>query len=186
MGTIYKFGSLDPEDHEWRYENVWAAEETAGGSRLVIACSQEQTHVLTALLKAMAGPFWVLYVLVVSRGRAEQGRYQSSEPQTESAVDKFVKRFSTLLENDGRHNLWIASESGSQMLVYDRHNVIYAYGPLAAFKLILAERGLMEVPVVRFPSPHSHHYHQGLDIDEDGLLSYWPWCRTPLKESDEE
>jgi hypothetical protein len=187
METIYKFGNLEPEDKEWRYENVWAAEETTGGgSRLVIACSQEQTNVLAALLRAMAGPFWVLYVLVVSRGRGEQGRYQSSESQPGSAVDTFVKQFSTLLEKDGRHNLWVASESGSEMLVYDRHNVIYAYGPLAAFKQILAEIGLKEVPVVRFPSPHSHHYHQGLDTEEDRLLSYWAWRRTPLKESDEE
>lgn len=183
---MYKFGSPEPEDHEWRYEDVWAVEETTGGSRLVISCLQEQTNVFAALLKAMVGPFWVLYVLVVSRGRGEQGRYQSAEPQSASAVDTFVKQFSTLFEKDGRHNLWVASESGSGMLIYDRHNVMYAYGPLAAFKLILAERGLTEVPTVRVPSPHVHHYHQELDTEEDRLLSYWAWHRTPSKESDEE
>lgn len=109
MDTIYKFGSPEPEDQEWKYENVWAAEETTGGgSRLVIGCSREQTNVLAALLRAMTGPFWVLYVLVVSRGRGEQGRYQSSEPQPGSAVDTFVKEFSIFLEKDGRHNLWVA------------------------------------------------------------------------------
>jgi hypothetical protein len=72
------------------------------------------------------------------------------------------------------------------MLIYDRHNVIYAYGPLDSWRLALASMGFKEVPDVRFPSPHSHHYHQSLDIEEDRLLNHWDWYRTPLKDSDEE
>lgn len=187
METTYKFGKLEPEDQECKYDNVWATEETTGGSgRLVIASSGDQINLLTALLNAIRDPFWVVYVLVVPRGRGEQGRYQSAGTQSKSAVEAFLKQFSSFLEKDGRHNLWIASESGSEMLVYDRHNVIYAYGPLGTFKLILAEIGLKEVPSVRLPSPHSHHYHQSLDTEEDRLLRYWSWSRTPLKQSDEE
>jgi hypothetical protein len=72
------------------------------------------------------------------------------------------------------------------MLIYDRHNVIYAYGPLDAFREVLAAEGLKEVPSVCFPSPHSHHYHQSLDSEEERLLQYWDWQRSPLKESDDE
>jgi hypothetical protein len=187
MATDYKFGTPEPEDREWTYGNVWATEETTGGgTRLVIAPAQGQTGILAALLKDMPGAFWVLYVLVISRGRGEPGRYQSPEAQTESAVGKFLYEFSDFLENDARHNLWIASESGPEMLIYDRHNVIYAYGPSASWKLALAAKGFSEVSAIRFPSPHSHHYHQSLDSEEDRLLGYWDWHRTPLKSSDEE
>jgi hypothetical protein len=187
MASDYKFGILEPEDREWTYSDVWATEETTGGgSRLVIAPSQGQIKLLAALLGAMSGPFWVLYVLIIPRARGEQGRYQSPEPQAASAVETLLNEFSEFLEGDGRHNLWIASESGSEVLVYDRHNVIYAYGPLASWRLLLATNEFDEVPEVLFPSPHSHHYHPGLDSEENRLLAYWDWHRTPLRESDEE
>lgn len=113
MTTNYKFGTTAPEDKEWAYGNVWATEEiTGGGSRLVIGAAQRQIETLIELLKDMAGPFWLLYVLVVSRGRGELGRYQSPEPQTGAAVEAFLNAFQEFLESDGRHNVWIASESG--------------------------------------------------------------------------
>ncbi|WP_035357289.1 hypothetical protein [Edaphobacter aggregans] len=187
MTTEYKFGNPEPEDREWVYGNLWAAEETTGGGRrLVIAPSRGQTDILAALLKDMTGPFWVLYVLVVPRGRGEPGRYQSPEPQAESNVRTFLNDFSGFLEKDGRHNVWIASESGAEMLIYDRHNAIYAYGPLNAWRPALSANGFSEVPDIRFPSPHSHHYHQSLDPEEDRLFNYWDWHHTPLKEADEE
>jgi hypothetical protein len=71
METIYKFGTS--EDQEWKYDNVWAIEETTGGSsRLVIASSGKQINILAALLNAMRDPFWVLYVLVVPVGEAKK------------------------------------------------------------------------------------------------------------------
>jgi hypothetical protein len=186
MTTDYKFGSPEPEDREWAYDNMWATEETTGGgNRLVIAPARGQTEILGALLKDMSGPFWLLYVLVIPRGRAEPGRYQSPEPQTQGAVEVFLNEFSSFLEKDGRHNLWIASESGSEMLIYDRHNVVYAYGPLNSWRRSLAVHGFSEVPDVRFPSPHSHHYHESFDSEEDRLMNHWNWHRTPLNESDE-
>lgn len=187
MEIAYKFGTAVPEDQEWTYENVWAAEATTGGgSRLVIGPSHEQAAILATLLNEMTGPFWVLYVLVVPRGRAEAGRYQSTEPQTHDAVRTLLNQFSGFLQKDGRHNLWIASESGPEMLIYDRHNVVYAYGPLAAFTHALSAMEFNEVAKIRFPSPHSHHYHQSFDSEEDRLLKYWDWHRTTLKDSDHE
>jgi hypothetical protein len=187
MATEYKFGTPGPEDQEWRYGNVWATEQTTGGGdRMVIAPAEDQTDTLVALLKEMTGPFWLLYVFVVPRRSADPGRYQSPHPQTEVEVGTFLREFSGFIEKDGRHNVWIASESGSEMLIYDRHNVIYAYGPLNSWRLALTANGFNEVPNVRFPSPHSHHYHQSLDLEEVRLMDYLDWHRTPLKSSDEE
>src|ERR1700679_3610896 len=122
MEACYKFGTPYPEDQEWEYANVWATEETSdGGSRLVIAPARDQVEVLIRLLQAMSGPFWLLYVLVVLRGESELGRYQSPKPQTSDVEERFLRDFKAFLETDGRHNLWIASKTPSEMLIYDRH-----------------------------------------------------------------
>jgi len=152
----------------------------------VIAPETNQVEFLIRLLDAMPGPFWLLYVLVVNRGDSELGRYQSPEPQTKKNAEAFLKDFQPFLENDGRHNLWVASASSSEMLIYDRHNVIYAYGALSKWQLVLSETGLSEVPLIRFPSPHSHHYHECMDDEERRMVGHWNWNYTPLKPSDED
>ena len=185
--SCYKFGTPDPEDRQFKYPNVWAVEKTSdGGSRLVIAPESDRVEFLIRLLHAMPGPFWLLFVLVVNRGGSELGRYQSPEPQTKEDAEAFLKNFQAFLEKDGRHNLWIASASSSEMLIYDRHNVIYAYGSLSKWQLVLSEMRFSEVPLIRIPSPHSHHYHQSMDGEERRMVGHWDWNRTPLMPSDEE
>jgi hypothetical protein len=187
MESDYKFGTPDPEDRQFKYPNLWAAEKTSdGGSRLVIAPETDHVELMIRLLSAMSGPFWLLYVLVVNRGGGELGRYQSPEPQTTEDAGAFLKDFSAFLEKDGRHDLWIASASSSEMLIYDRHNVIYAYGSLSEWQIVLSDMRFSEVPLIRFPSPHSHHYHQSMDDEELRMVGYWNWNRTPLMSSDEE
>jgi hypothetical protein len=93
MATDYKFGSPEPEYREWAYGNAWATEETTGGgNRLVIAPAHRQTEMLDALLKEMTGPFWLLYILVIPRGRAESGRYQSPETANPGSGGSFSER----------------------------------------------------------------------------------------------
>jgi hypothetical protein len=90
MESCYKFGTPSPEDRQFEYPNVWAAEKTSdGGNRLVIAPAIAQVELLIRLLEAMSGPFWLLYVLVISRGASELGRYQSPEPQTREDTGEF-------------------------------------------------------------------------------------------------
>ena len=45
-------------------------------------------------------------------------------------VQIFVEQFGDLLTNDARHELWIGSTSSAGLLVFDKHGIIYAYGPL--------------------------------------------------------
>jgi hypothetical protein len=73
------------------------------------------------------------------------------------------------------------------MLVYDRHNLIYAYGPLPEFVAILMRQGLTEVQPdsIVVPDPHSHHYHPVFDSDAERLLNSLEWKRSPLPEQDE-
>ena len=72
------------------------------------------------------------------------------------------------------------------MLVYDRHNLIYGYGPLDEFVTIFSGIGLKETSSVQVPDPHVHHYNEDFDKDEHTLLVHWAWVRTPLRDSDDD
>ena len=133
----------------------------------------------------MKPPFLLLYVLAIPRGGGEAGRYQNNYSFTAQQVREFLSSFTAFLEGDARHSLWIRS-SDQGMLVHDRHNVIYAYGPLGRFVEVLDAAGLAESEEVRFPSPHVHHYHAEFDLDENRLLrnKEW-WTLSPLQDADD-
>ncbi len=107
----------------------------------------------------------MLYVLVVLRDYGEPGRYQSPEPLSKLDLLEFLNRFEKFLESDGRHHLWVKSIGEPDLLVYDRHNLIYAYGSLEKFQAILTTEGLAETPSIKIPSPHVHYYNQKYDAD---------------------
>jgi hypothetical protein len=184
MEIIYKFGWIPNEERRYDYPDIFAVEKTSGPTRLVIAPSANHVSILIDLLQVMSEPFGVLYVLVVPRGGSEPGRYQTTNPVSREQAEKFLKRFREYFENDGRHSIWLASMSDSDQLVYDRHNIIYAYGRLPEFEDVLSGRGLANVEFVRFPSPHTHNYHAAFDQDERDVLCHWDWSRSPLHESD--
>jgi hypothetical protein len=104
-----------------------------------------------------------------------------------SQLQQFLAVYSDFFENDARHNLWIRSASGEGLLVYDRHNVIYAYGPLERFVATLTSAGLAESKDTRlhFRSQHAHHYHADFDSYEDRILHQEEWSLTPLQPGDE-
>lgn len=185
MEATYKFGWVPNEERRYEYPDIFAVEKTSGPERLVIAPSANHVSILARLLHVMPEPFGVLYVLIVPRGGSEAGRYQAANPVSRDQAEEFLKRFEKYFENDGRHEIWVASMSSSGQLVYDRHNVIYAYGPMLEFENVVADRGLAKVEFVRFPSPHTHNYHAAFDQDEQDVLHHWRWIRSPLRESDE-
>lgn len=178
---LYKFGRLVGDaDHRHEYANTFETERTTGPLRLAIAPSGGHVALLKELSEQLPEPLGILYVLVVPRGDHEPGRYQSSLFGRED-VSEFFSRFRHYLEGDGRHNLWLVSPRGGETIVYDRHNVLFAYGPIEAYERVLRRRGLVEGQV-RFPDPHSHHYHESFDADETAILEYWNWKRFPLVE----
>ena len=185
MGPVYKFGSLDgAEEKSYQYSDTFALEQTSGPERLVIAPAGRHVLLLRDLLSVMPEPFGILYVLVVPRAHGEAGRYQIANPASRSEVESFLHTFQDFLEQDARHHIWIASTTTSDLVVYDNHNVIYAYGRLPEFVQCLVKRGLKKEEVVRFPSPHAHKYNAIFDQDQERVLNYWEWERFPLRESD--
>lgn len=135
---------------------------------------------LAALWKS---PCWMLYVLVVPRGEAPEGRYQSPAPADSAELDAFLRRFGPLLEGDGRHHFWLGAESGAGTVVYDRHDVIYAYGDLDAYETELRDLGCRPGEV-RFPVPHTHRYNPEFDADARALHADRRWIHSPLHEED--
>jgi hypothetical protein len=188
---LYKLGSI-PDDHRddltdehYEYSNIWAREKTSGPDRLVIAPRSNYAVLLTKLTECLQPPFLLLYVLAIPRGGGEPGRYESNYSFSLPQLQAFLSDYAEFLEKDARHNLWVRSTSSKGMLVYDRHNVIYAYGPLELFESVLKANGLTESNEVRFPSPHAHHYHLEFDEDEKRILSSEEWTISPLRAGDE-
>jgi hypothetical protein len=182
MTPHFKFGWKPEEPQQYEYSNVWSREKTTGPERLVIAPSSDHISLMIELSRIMTEPFGFLYVLTVPRGQGEAGRYQNAEPIGRLQAEGFLSRFKQFFENDGRHNLWLASVSNSDLLVYDKHNVIYAYGQLPCFEKVLSKRGMEKVDEIHTPSPHIHEYNPEFDEDELDVLHYWEWKQFPLRE----
>lgn len=164
------------------FQNKFAIEETMSGHRLVIGPSKDHIDVLLELARSFVDRYFLLYILLTPSGQRKPGRYQSpmlSFKQTEA----LCRHFKAFLEGDGRHHLWIGSVDNKGMLVYDQHNVIYAYGDLAGFSQVLVELGFEEGRV-EIPYPHSHHYHWELADLEDEMIEDREWMYLPLQPMD--
>jgi len=72
------------------------------------------------------------------------------------------------------------------MLVYDRHNVIYAYGPLEGDEAILSLHFFETRPSISIPDPHVDQYQSVQDNEEAAVLNYCDWIFSELRDGDEE
>ena len=77
-----------------------------------------------------------------------------------------------------------SSSPGFGTIVYDRHNVLYAYGPLDKFVEVLQANGLKEGKV-ELPAPHWHGYHPEFDKAQSQVLSRLQWIHSPLRPGDD-
>jgi hypothetical protein len=181
----WKLGTVrSGQDVAWNYEPSYARQVVGGVERLVIAPGAAPVGLLRELLELLPEPLWVLYVLITPRSDAAAGRYQSATPRTRAEVLALLDRFENFLAQDGRHNLWLAAPPAGQ-LVFDRHEVIYAYGPIAEMVARLKEKNFAEVDMIRVPVPHSHHFHEAMDAEESEVLGHWEWVQSELQETDD-
>lgn len=70
-------------------------------------------------------------------------------------------------------------------IVWDRHDLLYAYGPLEKFTAILREAGFTD-GVAAIPSPHVHTYHPEFHQDAAAVMKAFPWSTSPLRPEDEQ
>lgn len=152
--------------------------------RMIAGVPGGDASVLLKLIECLTPPFFVLYVLHTPRGEGDPGRYQSP-PLELSALQAFVSRFASFFAGDARFDLWVHSPSAEGTIVWDRHNLIYGYGPVECFGRALGSLGFSEgKPSV--PGPHMHHYRQELDADGTAILSAFSWQYSPLHPEDEQ
>jgi len=178
-----KTSSIDDPSRPISYGNVIAREPTTGSERLVVGPSQDAAGCLVRMASVLAGECHLLYVLHTTRTGAQLGRYQSSA-LNKAEYESFLQEFGRFLGEDSRHDVWLHSPSEGATIVLDRHNLIFGYGPLAAFERVLLEAGMCRGAVPRVPLPHLHHYHAQWDGHETAILGRLPWQVGPLHEED--
>lgn len=114
----------------------------------------------------------------------ELGRYQSPLFESKEQLSNFLNEFKLYIETDARHHLWIGTVDNSGLLVYDQHNVIYAYGNIKEYQAILDRNGY-RMQSFSFPVPHTHHYHPQNDTYEEKILNSLDWSLFPLEDGDD-
>lgn len=183
--SLAKFSGPDLDSSvEFTHPDIWRREEDPEWARLVIGARKDEIPLILDLCRDVDGPFGILYVLLVSRRGRPSGRYQSPEPVDFAGLESFLYTFQNFFEQDGRHHLWVASSVGEGQFIYDRHNMIYAYGDLARYEARLRACDF-EPGDVRIPAPHCHNYHGDFDAVEDDVMNHWAWKQFPLQPEDE-
>lgn len=140
--------------------------------------------IFETLTLGLTPPYMLLYVLHTPRGEAEPGRYQSPY-LSEDAFRAFMRRFGSYLGASGRFDIWARSEAEQATVVWDRHNFLFAYGPITKFEAGLKSLGFSEGKVPKL-GDHVHHYRPECDEDAKALLAELDWYCTPLKPQDEQ
>lgn len=185
--SIYRFGTPEPKMQRFSYGKLFACEQRRDIPLLCITADRDQVDLLKSLIEDMHESLGLLYLLLVPRADASQeGRYQSAAVFTKAEISAFLDQFKYFLESDGRHCLWIKSVDAADLLVLDRHNLIYAYGPLEKWAECLHKLGWQETDstAIKIPAPHLHRYHAIFDDDEKKLLTSQEWLHSPLREGD--
>jgi len=181
----YKLAALEGTAWvEHGHSHAFRREQTGPLERVVAAPHADQIGLLIELTRELPDPFQILYVLLASRRLRPEGRYQAASPVSRDRMETFLDQFRGFLEQDGRHHLWIVSPEAAATVVYDHHQLIYAYGPLDDFERVLRQAGMDQGPII-VPSEHQHRYHPEMDEEEDRLMEHWPWSWFPLEPEDD-
>jgi hypothetical protein len=170
-------------EQPFEYGDVFARDVVRGVERLIVAVDHEPNRCVQLLSSRLTGPFQLLYVLHTTRTGADLGRYESPELRPQ-AVQTFLDSFGRFLSEDARHDFWIRSHDDDATIVLDRHNLIYAYGPLDTFESALQTICSRATTPPLIPDPHVHHYHATWDNDECRIIKAFDWRVSPLRESD--
>jgi hypothetical protein len=183
---VYRLGTF--HDGEWvayRHSATYSLAFTSNGvKRITFGNPGSDPKLLATLLHDMGDPVALLYVLHTPRGEAQPGRYQSPWMPRADAI-AFLDRFASFLTADARYDLWVHCKDPSATLVWDRHDMVFGYGPLQQFEATLNKLGFVAGHPER-PGLHQHNYHQACDADAAALLAALDWQRTPLAPSDEQ
>ena len=184
--AMYKLGRMEADRWiEHSYPAVYEVSTSGGGiQRLVVGVPGGDPEVFTRLVTCLEPPYYLLYVLHTPRGEGEAGRYQSPE-LSPSQFRQFISRFGLLLSQDARFDIWAYSPAEQATVVWDRHNQVFAHGPVARMQSELEQLGFSP-GALKVPVPHEHHYRAELDPIAKELLEAFEWSYSPLRPEDKQ
>ncbi|MCW5821286.1 MAG: hypothetical protein KIT34_00695 [Cyanobacteria bacterium TGS_CYA1] len=152
--------------------------------RVVFATKDGYINLIKECLRIMPEPFHVMYVLIRPMQGIPGGRYLSDEPFSRKEMDLFLNEYGSFFENDGRHHVYFISDDPETFLVYDHHNMIYAYGQQENFLNLLRNKNYSEEePEVK--NPHYHGFNHNHVVDERNLIASRDWTRHDLTDMDD-
>ncbi|BCD88105.1 hypothetical protein PSm6_45120 [Pseudomonas solani] len=182
---MYKLGHLvDGEWAPYRHPAVFSLPDAEAHQRVVVGVPGSDPEVILRLARCLEEPLLLLHILHTVRGEAEPARYQSPELSC-SEVEAFIREFRPFLANDSRFDLWVHSPSQQATLAWDRHDMLYAYGPLDDYVNALRELGFTEGEP-QLPVPHAHNYHAAFDGMSREVVEWCDWWKSPLRPEDEQ
>jgi len=185
VSALHRLGrDVGGKDVPLSHPAVFEVQRTGPKPRIFGAVPGSDPAILGALAACLSPPFHLLYVLHTARGEGERGRYQSPE-LSQSQVDAFLAKFAPLLTQDGRFDLWLYSPSQRATIVWDRHDQLYAYGPIDCFEATLLALGF-STGRPDISMPHFHHYRPEVDSYARALLEEFEWAYSPLRPEDEQ
>lgn len=152
--------------------------------KIVAGVPGGDSSVFLRMVACLEPPYFLLYVLHTPRGEAKAGRYQSPAVSAEQ-LRQFVEAFGSYLCSDSRFDIWAHSSAELATVVWDRHNQLFAYGPMQNFLTVLGDDGYSE-GVVDVSFPHQHHYRQEFDVQAAAVLDAFEWTYSPLRTEDEQ
>jgi hypothetical protein len=175
---MYRLGHL--VDGKWLAYDHPAVFDS--GERITAGVSNRGTVIFARMVECLEPPYHLLYVLHTPRGEGPPGRYQS--PALSLAdVKAFLTQFDPFFSADARFDLWAHSPGDHGTIVWDRHDMLFAYGPLERYTTVLLSLGFMTgKPSV--PAPHEHHYRAEFDPLAKHLLTVFNWSYSPLRPED--
>lgn len=166
-----RFGNVFEIVHAETYSAVWAGADT------------NQIETLTELVRNLKPPYGLVWVLLVPRGGTESGRYAKQPDLTHDEVCEFLRSHRDFFECDARHAIWVGDEAGT-FIVYDQHNWLHCYGPIAQHGRTLRELGFTD-GTPELSVPHSHLFHAEFDEAERGVASAFEWHLSELRPGDD-
>lgn len=182
---MYRLGhSVDGQWVEHSHAATFQLPEPGDRQRIVLGLPASDVNAIVRLARVLSEPLVLLYVLHTPRGEAQAGRYQSPDLSIQD-VEAFLAEFKMFLAGDGRFDLWFYSPEERATIVWDRHNLVYAYGPLQRYEQVLRELGFTPGKP-HTPVPHAHHYRSELDESASRVMGYFDWQYSPLRPEDEQ
>lgn len=182
----YPYGTLNEKDEVVIPENNDTCCIKQEFNRITVAPKNDKMGLVLEIVRGFKTPLKIVYMLFrPGNDLSVRGRYQTRDPFRFEDVEVFCNKFKEYLETDGRHQLWILSDSEEgtqQLLIYDNHGLIHVFNDVERVKALLEKRHFREEEItVPVPEPHTHFSYSDNNVFERDLLSYWQWTHSPFR-----